>query len=70
MQILITKERTMKVTVDIDKSIIDNIRRSAESGGVTPTKAQIREFLEWHVEGIYADFHSEDLDEITADNFG
>jgi hypothetical protein len=70
MQILITKERTMKVTVDIDKSIIDNIKRSAESNGVTPTKAQLREFLEWHVEGIYADFHSEDLDEITADNFG
>jgi hypothetical protein len=60
----------MKVTVDIDKSIIDTIRRSAESAGVTPTKAQIKEFLAWHVEGIYADFHTEDLDEITAENFG
>jgi len=70
MPVLITKERKMKVTVDVDKSIIDTIRRSAESNGVTPTKAQIREFLEWHVEGIYADFHTEDLDEITADNFG
>jgi hypothetical protein len=70
MPVLITKERTMKVTVDIDKSIIDTIRRSAELNGVTPTKAQIQEFLEWHVEGIYADFHTEDLDDITADNFG
>ena len=59
----------MKVTVDIPKSIIDNIKRSAESNGATPTKAQLKEFLEWHVEGIYADFHSEDLDEITAENF-
>jgi uncharacterized protein YfcZ (UPF0381/DUF406 family) len=59
----------MKVTVDIDKSIIDNIKRSAELSGVTPTKAQLKEFLAWHVEGIYADFHSEDLDEITAENF-
>lgn len=57
----------MQVTVDIDKSIIDTIRRSAESNGVTPTKAQLQAFLEWHVEGIYADFHSEDLDEITAE---
>jgi hypothetical protein len=70
MPVLITKERKMKVTVDIDKSIIDTIRRSAELNGVTPTKAQIQEFLEWHVAGIYADFHSEDLDDITADNFG
>ncbi len=60
----------MKVTVDIDKSIIDNIKRSAESNGVTPTKAQIQEFLEWHVEGVYADFHTEDLVDITAENFG
>jgi hypothetical protein len=60
----------MKVTVDIPKSIIDNIKRSAELNGVTPTKAQLKEFLEWHVEGIYADFHTEDLDDITADNFG
>ena len=60
----------MKVTVDIDKSIIDTIKRSAELNGVTPTKAQIQEFLTWHVEGIYADFHTEDLDDITADNFG
>jgi hypothetical protein len=60
----------MKVTVDIDKSIIDNIKRSAESNGATPTKAQIQEFLEWHVLGIYSDFHTEDLDDITADNFG
>ena len=60
----------MKVTVDIPKNIIDNIKRSAGSNGVTPTKAQLKEFLEWHVEGIYSDFHSEDLDEITADNFG
>ena len=59
----------MKVTVDIDKSIIDNIRRSAESNGATPTKAQIKDFLAWHVEGIYSDFHTEDLDEITAGNF-
>jgi hypothetical protein len=70
MPVLITKERTMQVTVDIDKSIIDTIRRSAELNGVTPTKAQIQEFLEWHVAGIYADFHTEDLDDITADNFG
>jgi hypothetical protein len=60
----------MQITVDIPKNIIDTIRRSAELSGVTPTKAQIREFLTWHVEGVYADFHSEDLDEITADNFG
>ena len=60
----------MKVTVDIPKSIIDTIKRSAESNGATPTKAQLQAFLEWHVEGIYADFHTEDLDEITADNFG
>jgi hypothetical protein len=65
-----TQEHKMKVTVDIDKSIIDTIRRSAELNGVTPTKAQIQEFLEWHVLGIYADFHTEDLDDITADNFG
>jgi hypothetical protein len=70
MPVLITKERKMKVTVDVDKSIIDTIKRSAELNGVTPTKAQIQEFLEWHVAGIYADFHTEDLDEITADNFG
>ena len=65
-----TQEHKMKVTVDIPKNIIDNIKRSAESNGVTPTKAQIQEFLAWHVEGVYADFHTEDLDEITADNFG
>ena len=59
----------MKITVDIPKSIIDTIKRSAESNGATPTKAQIKDFLEWHVEGIYSDFHTEDLDEITAGNF-
>jgi len=61
----------MKVTVDIDKSIIDTIRRSAEVyGNVTPTDAQIQKFLEWHVEGIYVDFHGEDMEDIVAENFG
>jgi hypothetical protein len=61
----------MKVTVDIPNSVIDNIKRSAEVyGNVTPTDAQIRKFLEWHVEGIYIDFHGEDLEDITAENFG
>ena len=60
----------MKVTVDIPKNIIDTIKRSAESNGVTPTKAQIQAFLAWHVEGIYTDFHWKNLDEITAENFG
>ena len=59
----------MKVTVDIPKNIIDNIKQSAESNGATPTKAQIKDFLAWHVEGVYADFHTVDLDEITAGNF-
>jgi hypothetical protein len=61
----------MKVTVDIPNSVIDNIKRSAEVyGNVTPTDAQIRKFLEWHVEGIYIDFHGEDMEAITAENFG
>lgn len=61
----------MKVTVDIPTSVIDTIKRSAEVyGNVTPTDAQIRKFLEWHVEGIYVDFHGEDMEDIVAEHFG
>ena len=61
----------MKVTVDIPKSVIDTIQRSAEVyTGVTPTDVEIQKFLEWHVEGIYVDFHGEDLEHIVSENFG
>jgi hypothetical protein len=61
----------MKVTVDIPKSVIDTIRRSAEVYcNVTPTDAQIKKFLTWHVEGIYVDFHGEDMEDIVAEDFG
>jgi len=36
---------------------------------VTPTDAQLKEFLQWHVLGIYTDFHGEDLEHITSENF-
>ena len=61
----------MKITIDIDKKVIDTIKRSAEVyGNTVPTDAQIREFLEWHVPGIYTDFHGEDLEHIVSENFG
>ena len=61
----------MKVTIDIPKKVIDNIKRSAEVyGNATPTDAKIKEFLEWHVLGIYVDFHGEDLEDIASENFG
>jgi len=60
----------MQVTINVPKNIINNIKRSAEIyAGVTPTDAQIQEFLQWHVLGIYTDFHGEDLEHITAENF-
>jgi hypothetical protein len=60
----------MQVTINVPKNVINNIKRSAEIyGGVTPTDAQIQEFLQWHVLGIYTDFHGEDLEHITAENF-
>ena len=61
----------MQVTINIPKNVINDIKRSSEVyTGVTPTDAQIQKFLEWHVEGIYVDFHTEDLEDITAENFG
>ena len=43
----------MQVTINVPKNVINNIKRSAEIyGGVTPTDAQIQEFLQWHVLGI------------------
>jgi hypothetical protein len=60
----------MQVTIDIPKRVLNNIKRSAEVyGNVTPTDAQIKEFLQWHVLGIYTDFHGEDLEHIAAENF-
>ena len=60
----------MQVTIDIPKKVLNNIKRSAEVyGNVTPTDAQLKEFLQWHVLGVYTDFHSEDLEHITSENF-
>jgi len=60
----------MQVTINVPKNIINTIKRSAEIyGTVTPTDAQIQEFLQWHVLGIYTDFHGEDLEDIAAENF-
>lgn len=60
----------MQVTIDIPKKVINTIKKSAEVyGNVTPTDAQIKEFLQWHVLGIYTDFHGEDLEHITLENF-
>jgi hypothetical protein len=60
----------MQVTIDIPKKVINTIKKSAEIyGNATPTDAQIKEFLQWHVLGIYTDFHGEDLEDIAAENF-
>ena len=60
----------MQVTINVPKNIINNIKQAAEVyAGATPTNAQIQEFLEWHVLGIYTDFHGEDLDLIAGENF-
>ena len=60
----------MQVTINVPKNVINDIKRSSEVyTGVTPTDAQIKEFLQWHVLGIYVDFHGEDLEHITSENF-
>ena len=61
----------MQVTINFPKNIINDIKRTAEViAGVTPTNAQIQEFLQWHVLGVYVDFHGEDLEDIVSENFG
>ena len=60
----------MQVTIDIPKKVNNTIKKSAEVyGNATPTDAQIKEFLQWHVLGVYTDFHGEDLEHIAAENF-
>ena len=60
----------MQVTINVPKNIINTIKKSAEIyGNATPTDTQIKEFLQWHVLGIYTDFHGEDLEDIAAENF-